>query len=105
MAGENGTPYPLAMTLPDGFHWNPHFAGHALLVDGHVAAKFSVTPGAPYVLAYLHCDKLRMTARTFAGEANARAYIEGWARRWHLELMQEYGVSCDGAQEGAGDWA
>lgn len=76
--------------LPDGFHWQEHFGGQALVMDGRIVARYSSAPGAPYVLAYLHCDTIRMGGRTYPGEAYTRAYIEGWARRWHAELRAEY---------------
>lgn len=77
--------------LPEGFQWISHFDGHALALDGRVVAKYAVTPGAPYVLAYFHCGSIRMGGRIYPGEVYARAYIEGWARRWRTELRQEYG--------------
>ena len=76
--------------LPDGFHWQEWSGSHSLYMDGRVVAKYSSAPGAPYVLAYLHCDTIRMGARTYPSEAYVRAYIEGWARKWHIQLREEY---------------
>ncbi len=62
----------------------------ALYLGEQMVAKYSQRSGAPYALAYFHCGKMRFTAKTYRREAAARAYIEGWARRWHVERREEY---------------
>lgn len=59
-------------------------------MDGRIVAKYPSAPAAPYLLAYSNCDTVCMTARTYDGEAFTRAYIEGWARKWHSRLRGEY---------------
>ena len=76
--------------LPDGFEWRQHMDTPALCLDGRMVATYSRHPGAPYVLAYFHSSTARYTGKTYGSEATARAYIEGWARRWHAQLRAEY---------------
>lgn len=78
--------------LPDDFQWQAHMDGHALCLDGRIIATYCQRPGAPYALAYLHCDTARLTSRTFLSEQAARAYLEAWARKWQAKLREEYGL-------------
>lgn len=77
--------------LPDGFEWRPHFDGHALYLGDEMVATYTAYPGAPYALAYFHCGKINYGGRTYAPGV-VRAYVEGWARKWQVELRQEYGA-------------
>ena len=76
--------------LPDGFHWKEYMGSQALYLGDQMVANYSQRPGAPYALAYFHCGAARYRGRTYGSEATARAYIEGWARRWHVRLREEY---------------
>lgn len=84
--------------LPDDFQWQPYLDSQALHLGERIIATYCHRPGAPFVLAYLHCGSARLTSRTFRSEQASRTYLEAWARKWQRELRQEYGLTVPAKQ-------
>lgn len=76
--------------LPDDFQWQPYMDSQALYLGERIIATYCQRPGAPFALAYLHCETAHLTSRSFRSEQASRAYLEAWARKWHVELRKEY---------------
>lgn len=84
--------------LPDGFQWQSYMDSQALYLGERIIATYGHRPGAPFVLAYLHCGAARLTGRTFGSEQASHAYLEAWARKWQAQLREEYGLAVPAKQ-------
>lgn len=74
--------------LPDGFHWQGHHDGYALVLDGRIVA--TVTPVVNAVRVEINPNLVNRRTVFFATMSTGRAYMVAWARKWEPRIHEAY---------------
>lgn len=78
-----------AAMLPPACSWSPHAGGHALRVNGELAALCAPLESGRWRVE-LRVNRLGQRAVFQPGEDRARAYVEAWATKWAEQLLELY---------------
>ncbi|GEM_PF-1469553 len=75
--------------LPSPFTWNDHFGGQALVLRGRAIANVTPLPNGR-ARCTRKLQTRHMTHSFHDDSAQARRFIEAWARRWEREIVELY---------------